>query len=147
VLRGQVVRVVLGSGGSDRADASRTAAVLAFRALSLLAQAATLVVTRAFYAGGRTLIPFVVTFLGSILAVAAAYGSLELFAADSRISEAILDFMRLSGVAGSEVIVIAIGYALAVIVQSLVLLFILARTFSVRLGWMWQSLTQATCAA
>lgn len=147
VLRAQIVRVVLGSGAFDWADTRLTAAVLAILALSLLAQASTLVVTRAFYAGGRTLIPFMVTLSGSLLAIAASYGFLELFASDSPISEAILDFMRLEGVAGSEVLAIAAGYATAVILQSLVMLFILARTFSVRFRWMWRSLAHAVCAA
>src|SRR5690606_41015515 len=128
VLRALIVRVVLGSGAFDWSDTRLTAAVLAVLSISLLAQATTLVVTRAFYAGGRTLIPFVVTLFGSVLAVAASYGFLQLFASDSPVSEAILDLMRLGGVAGSEVLAIAIGYAAAVILQSLLLLFILART-------------------
>ncbi len=147
VLRAQIVRVVLGSGAFDWSDTRLTAAVLAVLAVSLLAQASILVITRAFYAGGRTLMPFVVTLAGSLLAIAAAYGFLELFTSDSRVSETILDIMRLRGVAGTEVLAIAVGYALAVIIQSLVLLFIMARTFAVRLRWMWRSLTHAFCAA
>ena len=74
VLRAQLVRVVLGSGEFDWTDTRLTAAVLALLSLSLVAQAIYLVVVRAFYAGGRTRIPFYGTLIGSVLAIASAYG-------------------------------------------------------------------------
>lgn len=147
VLRAQIVRVVLGSGAFDWADTRLTAAVLAILVISLLAQAVNLVVIRAFYAGGKTLIPFVVTFLGSLLAIASAYGFLTFYLSEINIHAVVSAFMRLEGVAGSEVLAIAFGYTIAIVLQSFILLLVLSRSFSIPLGWMGRSMIHAFCAA
>ena len=147
VLRAQLVRVVLGSGAFDWADTRLTAAVLALLCLSLLAQAVYLVVMRAFYAGGKTMIPFYITLLGSLLAIASSYGFLLLYSAHEKAHAVISTFMRLEGVAGSEVLAIAFGYSLAVIVQALVLTIIMGRVFSIRLLPILRPLIYSFCAA
>lgn len=133
VLRAQLVRVVLGSGAFDWGDTRLTAAVLALLALSLLAQAINLVAIRAFYAGGRTTIPFVVTLIGSILALVFAYCFYLIYAGNDGIATTVAYYMRLEGVAGSEVLSLAFGYALAVLLQSIMLIWLLAYTFRVSL--------------
>jgi putative peptidoglycan lipid II flippase len=147
VLRAQIVRVVLGSGAFDWGDTRLTAAVLALMSLSLLAQAIGLVVVRSFYAGGRTLIPFVVTLAGSVLAIVSAYLFMQFYLADPNTQTIVSVFMRLEGVVGSEILALAFGYTIAMIAQAVVLLMALSRTFSVPLYWMWRSMTQAFCAA
>lgn len=147
VLRAQLVRVVLGSGAFDWADTRLTAAVLALLSLSLLAQAVYLVVVRAFYAGGRTGIPFFVTLGGSLLAIASAFGFLALYSAHSEARAVIASFMRLDGVAGSEVLAIAFGYSAAVIIQALVLVLLMGRIFAVPLRTVFRPLVHAFCAA
>lgn len=147
VLRAQLVRVVLGSGAFDWADTRLTAAVLALLCLSLLAQAVYLVVIRAFYAGGKTMIPFYVTLIGSLLAIASSYGFLLLYSAHEKSHTIISSFMRLEGVVGSEVLAIAFGYSLAVILQSLVLTLIMGRVFSIRLFPILRPLIYSFCAA
>lgn len=147
VLRAQLVRVVLGSGAFDWADTRLTAAVLALLCLSLLAQAVYLVVMRAFYAGGKTMIPFYITLLGSLLAIASSYGFLLLYSAHEKAHTVISTFMRLEGVAGSEVLAIAFGYSLAVIIQALVLTIIMGRVFSIPLLPILRPLVYSFCAA
>lgn len=147
ILRAQIVRVVLGSGAFDWGDTRLTAAVLALLCISLLAQAINLVVIRSFYAGGRTLLPFLITTAGSILAIVAAYGFLQIYLADTAAQRVIAAFMRLEGVAGSEVLAIAFGYTFAVIIQSLVLLIAMSKVFAVNLRWMYRSVIHAFCAA
>lgn len=147
VLRAQIVRVVLGSGAFDWSDTRLTAAVLALLVISLLAQAINLVVIRAFYAGGKTLVPFVVTFLGSLLAIASAYGFLSFYISETSIHGVVSAFMRLEGVSGSEVLAIAFGYTIAVILQSIVLLTVLSRSFSIPMRWALRSLVYAFSAA
>lgn len=147
VLRAQLVRVVLGSGAFDWGDTRLTAAVLAVLVLSLLAHAVNLVAIRAFYAGGRTLVPFVVTAIGSVLALIFAYGSYSVYLADSDVAITIVHFMRLGGVAGSEVLALAFGYAAAVVLQSIVLIILLGATFKVPFVSSWQSLRRAVLAA
>lgn len=147
VLRAQVVRVVLGSGAFDWGDTRLTAAVLAILSVSLVAQAVNLVVVRSFYAGGRTLTPFVITVVGSILSIVSAYGFLQVYLAETGVPTLVAAFMRLEGVAGSEVLAIAFGYAFAVIMQSVILLAALVRTFSLDISWMRRSVCSAFCAA
>lgn len=147
VLRAQIVRVVLGSGAFDWADTRLTAAVLALLSISLLAQAINLVVVRAFYAGGRTSVPFFVTFFGSVLAIGSAYGFYLVYVSDAALQATVASFMRLDGVIGSEVLALAFGYTLAVILQAIVMLGLLSLIFKVPLGWMGRSLTYSFCAA
>lgn len=147
VLRAQIVRVVLGSGAFDWGDTRLTAAVLAILAISLLAQAANLAVVRAFYAGGYTFMPFIVTLGGSALALASAYGFHSLYVANVDLHQAIASFMRLEGVAGSEVLALAFGYAVAVTIQSAVLLGLLGAILRVPLSWIRRSLAEALAAA
>lgn len=147
VLRAQLVRVVLGSGAFDWADTRLTAAVLALLCLSLLAQAVYLVVMRAFYAGGKTMIPFYITLAGSLLAIASSYGFLLLYSAHETAHTVISTFMRLEGVVGSEVLVLALGYSIAVIIQSLVLTLVMGKVFSIRLQPLLRPIIYSFCAA
>lgn len=147
VIRAQLVRVVLGSGAFDWADTRLTAAVLAVLAFSLLAQAIILVVTRAFYAGGHTRVPFYVTLFGSILAVSVAYLFATGYVANVGIQNLVASFMRLEGVAGSEVLAIAFGYSLAIIGQAIILTLMMGRLLQVPLGWIYKSLVHSFCAA
>lgn len=147
VLRAQLVRVVLGSGAFDWGDTRLTAAVLAILIVSLLAQAINLVAIRAFYAGGRTAVPFLVTAFGSMIALLCAYGSYLIYMADPRLAGFVSDIMRISDVAGSEVLALAFGYAFAVILQSVVLVWLLATDFKVSLLSSWYSFLRSIAAA
>ncbi len=147
VLRAQLVRVVLGSGAFDWTDTRLTAAVLALLSLSLTAQAVYLVVVRAFYAGGRTRIPFYGTLIGSVMAIGSAYGFLKLYEAHDQARIIIASFMRIDGVLGSEVLAIAFGYSLATILQTVVLTVVMGRVFKIPLGVTWRPLVHALCAA
>jgi putative peptidoglycan lipid II flippase len=61
VLRAQIVRVILGSGNFDWNETILVAAALALFTLSLIAQTASQVLIRAFYAMGKTVYPFIAT--------------------------------------------------------------------------------------
>lgn len=147
VLRAQLVRVVLGSGAFDWTDTRLTAAVLALLSLSLTAQAVYLVVVRAFYAGGRTQIPFYGTLIGSVFAIGSAYGFLLLYGAHDQARIIISSFMRLDGVFGSEVLALAFGYSVATILQTMVLTWVMGKVFEIPLGVTWKPLGHAFCAA
>lgn len=63
VLRAQIVRVVLGSGAFDWTDTIRTAQVLGFLSLAMVAESLVPLVARAFYAMSDTRTPAVVSLL------------------------------------------------------------------------------------
>jgi putative peptidoglycan lipid II flippase len=134
VLRAQFVRVVLGSGAFDWSDTRLTAAVLALLVLSLFAQAINLLVVRAFYAGGYTRLPFFVTLGGALFAVTFTYVLYVFYQSTPAFAATMQSLMRVSTVTGSEVMMIGLGYSIATIIQTTVLLVLAARTFSLRLS-------------
>lgn len=122
VLRAQIVRVVLGSGAFDWSDTRLTAAVLAVLVVSLVAQAVNLLIIRAFYAGGYTRIPLYISLFAALLAVSASVTTVQYYAAHPYLQEWLVQSLRLSNVAGSEVIAIAFGFVFATVIQSFLLL-------------------------
>lgn len=70
VLRAQIVRVILGSGNFDWNETILVAAALALFTVSLVAQSASQVLIRAFYAMSKTMYPFVSTIISFIFTLA-----------------------------------------------------------------------------
>lgn len=132
VLRAQIVRVVLGSGAFDWEDTRLTAAVLAILMLALVAHGINLLLVRVFYAAGYTRIPFYIALFGAVLAVTATVVLDAIYLANPLIAAALADTMRLREVAGTEVLVLGIAYMFSIVVQSLLLLWFVRRTFAMR---------------
>lgn len=147
VIRAQIVRVILGSGAFDWSDTRLTAAVLALLSISLVAQAINLLTIRAFYAGGNTRIPLYTAMLGAFCSIAAAVGLWHLFQHSESFRMMLTTLMRVDDVAGSEVLVLGLGYSVGVLVQSVVLLVMLARTFTLTMRSIWVDLIRACSAA
>lgn len=146
VLRAHIVRAVLGSGAFDWTDTRLTAAALALFVISLAAQGLTLLLIRAFYASGRTLAPFLVSLMTAIVTVLLGVTFLQMVGNPSagNFLEALL---RVEGVPGSSVLVLALAYATSSIIGVLVLALYFESRFGnffseTRRVW-WQSL----CAA
>lgn len=147
VLRAQVVRVVLGSGAFDWSDTRLTAAVLALMALSLVFQAINLLVARAFYAGGYTKIPLIAAAAGAFTAVGSSLFFLDLFRHHDAFQAVITNLMRVSSLAGGEVLMLGLAYSFGFLVQTIILLFFLAKTFSLSLSWLPGHLLRSLAAA
>lgn len=147
VLRAQIVRVILGSGAFNWSDTRLTAAVLALLVISLFAQAINLLVVRAFYAGGFTRLPFFVTLIGSVFAVAFSFTLFTLYTTVPSVSAPLDIFMRTVGVPGSEVMVLGIAYSAAVILQMVVLLIGIVVTFKVPMRWFFVHALRAVLAS
>lgn len=147
VLRAHVVRVVLGSGAFNWSDTRLTSAVLALLSISLLAQALNLLIVRAFYAGGKTMVPLIVTTIGTLCTVGITYllylGYLE-NPATVRMFESLL---RIEGVPGSEIVVLGIGYSVAMLIQTSILFILVMRTFSIPRAWFFPSISRALLAS
>jgi putative peptidoglycan lipid II flippase len=133
VLRAQIVRVLLGSGSFDWADTRLTAAVLALFVLSLTAQAMMLLIVRAFYAGGYTRLPLILTLMGTTIGSFAAYGCYLWFQSSPFVAAHFAQLLRLEGVAGAEVLMLPLGYTIGMIIQVLLMLYFLARTYQLAL--------------
>jgi len=131
VLRAHMVRVILGSGAFGWDETRLTAAVFAIFALSLIAQGAILVFSRAYYAAGRSIEPIAINVLSAIFAGVIAFAGVGWFQ-QATVSRFFLeDLFRISNVPGSEVIMIAVAYTGVLLVTSVVF----AVVFSVRFGF------------
>jgi putative peptidoglycan lipid II flippase len=147
VLRAHIVRVLLGSGQFDWSDTRLTAAVLAMFVVSLAAQAALLLIVRAFYAGGRTWQPFFVTVGSSSAAVVAAFGGLFLWNQAPDFQIVIANALRLESVPGAEILVLAVAFTVGQLLQILLLLILARRTFALSVKPLGRLLMQAVAAA
>ena len=147
VLRAQLVRVLLGSGSFDWADTRLTAAALAIFVVSLLAQSILLLVVRAFYAGGYTRLPLLVTLVGTLFSAAAAGILYQWFIQSASAQAFFTALFRLENVVGSEVLMLPLGYAIGVIIEVGLLLYFAGRTFGMSLKSLARPFTVATVAS
>lgn len=117
VLRAHIVRIVLGTGAFNWDDTRLTAAVLGLLALALVAQGIVLLAARAFYAAGRSWMPFCIQIIGLVISLGAAAGTLALAHTYPFVRDFIEALMRVEGVPGSDILFIALGAALGQLVM------------------------------
>ncbi|MBI5126544.1 MAG: hypothetical protein HZA80_02170 [Candidatus Taylorbacteria bacterium] len=129
VLRAQVVRTVLGSGNFDWNDTRLTAASLAIFTVSALAQAVILLLVRGYYAAGMTKKPLIINAIGAVLIVVVSYLSLLFFNTSTFFASFIESLLRVEGIQGTSVLMLSLGYTIAMLINALVLWFIFARDF------------------
>ncbi|MBI2612440.1 hypothetical protein HYW59_01330 [Candidatus Kaiserbacteria bacterium] len=111
VLRAHIVRVILGSGSFDWTDTRLTAAVFALLSISLAAQALMLLLARAYYAAGRTFVPFFIAVASTALTMYLAIlftGQL----AETSVLRFVERVMRLEDVSGSAIVALPIAFSL-----------------------------------
>jgi putative peptidoglycan lipid II flippase len=147
VLRAQIVRVLLGSGAFDWADTRLTAAVLAIFVLSLVAQAILLLLIRSFYAGGRTMIPLIVSLGSALLSVGTALFLKHSYVTDASFQEFLQELFRLEQVTGAEVMILAVAFVTGQLVQMCVLMVISTRIFFISYAPLIRLFLQAVVAA
>jgi putative peptidoglycan lipid II flippase len=147
VLRAHVVRVLLGSGEFDWSDTRLTAAVLAMFVVSLAAQAALLLIVRAFYAGGRTLLPLLYTLISSGVAVVVAYVGLWYWQQSTTLQVAITTIFRLEAVPGAEVLVLAAAFTVGQLLLIVMLLSQARYTFALSVRPLGRLLLHAVAAS
>jgi putative peptidoglycan lipid II flippase len=146
VLRAHIVRVVLGSGAFDWTDTRLTAAVFALLSISLAAQGLTLLLTRAYYAAGRTFVPFFVASASSVATISIATILLHLMQ-DETVLRFFENSMRLEDVPGISILALALAYTGVSIAGVLVLASHFERRFGGLLARIRSSLWQGTLAA
>lgn len=127
VLRAHIVRVLLGSGAFDWNATIMTAAVFALLGASLIAQGLVVLLVRAFYAAGKTLVPLVISLVASATTIGLALGLLSARAQGLLDVDALASFLRVSNVPGSELLLLAIAYSVGLTVQMTLLLLMMHR--------------------
>ena len=146
VLRAHIVRVLLGSGEFDWSDTRLTAAVLAVFVVSLFAQAIQLLLVRAFYAGGRTFTPLLITIASSLVAVVTAFAGLWYWQTNPALQAAIATALRLESVPGSEILVLAAAFTLGQVIQIVLLILVARRSFGIELRSLGRLVVQSVTA-
>jgi len=117
VLRAQIVRVILGSGEFNWDDTRLTAAVFALLVLAVVAQSAVLLFVRGYYAAGKTWRPFTVNLISSSVAVGLALFLYRVYADHPGFVSFLERLMRVEGVEGTQVLVLAFSFAVGSIVN------------------------------
>ncbi len=146
VLRAQIVRVLLGSGSFNWDDTRLVAAALGLFVLTLLAQSILLLLVRAFYAGGFTRIPLIVTAVGTGVGGVSAFILTQLHASLPTFAHSVTNLLRLDGVTGVEVLMIPLGFLVGLCVEVLVMLVWFGWRFGLPLRVLAASLIRALVA-
>ncbi len=147
VLRAHIVRILLGSGEFDWSDTRLTAAVLAMFVWSLTAQAILLLLTRAFYACGRTLTPLWIALVSGSTSVALAFLFNEIYQSSPQLQLLVENGLRLSSIAGSEVLVLVVAFICGQFLQLTLMMFMSTRVFRINYKILRRLSTQAITAA
>ena len=127
VLRAQIVRTILGSGAFDWDDTRLTAAAVALFIVSLLAQSLVLLLVRGYYAAGKTATPLIVNVGSALLSIALSIGLLQLFQTTPAFASFVESLLRVSGIPGTAVLMLPLGYGLAQIINATLLLILFER--------------------
>lgn len=146
VLRAYIVRAILGSGAFDWTDTRLTAAALALFALSISAQALTLLLVRGYYAAGRTFMPFVVslgTAVGTLILGALLVGVFQ----NERVADFVQTLLRVVDVPGSSILALVFAYTCISIFATVILVFHFERRFGGFFSRVWLAWSQSTLSA
>jgi putative peptidoglycan lipid II flippase len=118
VLRAQIVRTIYGSGNFNWSDTRLTAAALALFIISVVGQSLVLLFVRAYYAEGKTTKPLFVNVVSAIVIVVGGYGLTKAFFAFPVFRFFIEDLLRVTGQAGTSVLVLPLAYSIGVLLNA-----------------------------
>ena len=130
VLRAQIVRVILGSGEFNWSDTRLTAASLALFVVSLAAQGLVLLFARGYYAAGNTKKPLIFNVIAAILAVVFSFILVKFFTANDTFRYFIEVLLRVEDIEGTSVLMLPLGYSIAMFLNAIALWLALQRDFN-----------------
>lgn len=129
VLRAHIVRVVLGSGEFTWDDTRLTAAVLALLVTSLVSQALVLLLARAYYAAGKTVLPLIIQGIGAIVSLSGAFFFLNLHSVSPTYTYFLEALLRISFVPGTEIVSIALGVMVGQLLAGILAFVLFSRSY------------------
>jgi putative peptidoglycan lipid II flippase len=129
VLRAQIVRVVLGFGQFDWSDTRLTAASLALFSVSVVAQGAIVLLSRAYYASGKTAKPLISNVSGAIIAVALSAVFVKIIHSNEIFRYFIESLLKVDSLKGTAVLMLPLGYSLATILNLILLWYLFKKDF------------------
>ena len=129
VLRAHIVRVILGAGYFSWTDTRLTAAALALFVLSIMFQGLILLLVRGYYAAGQTWRPLWITVVGASVSMASAFGFLHLFETYPVLANAVESMLRVQGVPGTSVLMLALAYTCGEAIRFIIMYFWFRREY------------------
>jgi putative peptidoglycan lipid II flippase len=130
ILRAQVVRTILGSGEFNWENTRLTAAALALFSFSALAQGLILLFVRGYYAMGNTKKPLIIGTISGGLVIVLSYLFVHIFESNLVFKYFIESLFRVSDIEGTAVLMLPLGYTIAVGINCLLLWICLGQEFS-----------------
>lgn len=129
VLRAQIVRVILGSGSFSWDNTRLVAASLAVFSISIMAQGLVALFARAYYASGNTKRPLYVNLVSSVSIIIFSFVFLNLFKNSEFFRFFIENILKLSGIKGTEVLMLPLAYSLGTILNAGLLWYFIKKDF------------------
>lgn len=129
VLRAQIVRTILGSGNFNWSDTRLTAACFALFSLCVVFQSIGFLITRAYYASGKTKEPFFIALFSSAVMVCLPIFFLKLFTTVPSMLELLASLLKVENLKGLEILALPLGFSIGTIIQSVALFFFFKKEF------------------
>ncbi len=127
ILRGQVVRLVLGTGRFDWADTRLTAAALGIFSFSLFANALSHLLIRAYFSFQDTKTPVYVSIGGVVINVFLALLFVNLLSSGGLLESGLIQLLRLESLESIEVLAFPLAFLFSITGQLVALYYILER--------------------
>lgn len=147
VFRAHIVRVLLGSGAFDWNATRLTAALLAVLVVGLAAQGFILLASRAFYAARKSWMPLFIQLFGLVASGSGALLALTVVSGESTALFFMESLLRVEGVTGTTVLLIAAGATLGQILMGLIALLTLSQVATGLVGPLTKPLFEALGAS
>ena len=147
VLRAQIVRTILGAGEFSWSNTRLTAAALALFAVSVVAQSLILLFVRGYYAMGNTKKPLIIGGISGVLIIGLSFFLIKLFESSLFFQYFIESLFRVDGIAGTSVLMLPLGYTLAILINGILLWFCFNREFTGFTKSLWQTLFHSFSAS
>lgn len=129
VLRAQIVRTILGVGEFSWSNTRLTAAALALFAFSALAQGLILLLVRGYYAMNNTKTPLIIGSISGILIIVLSYLFINIFESCLVFQYFIESLFRVNDIPGTQVLMLPLGYTLALFINCILLWVFFGREF------------------
>lgn len=130
VLRAQIVRTILGAGEFSWSNTRLTAACLALFSVSVVAQSLILLFVRGYYAMGNTRRPLIIGTISGLIIIIFSYLLVKLFSASLFFKNFIEALFRVSDIEGTSVLMLPLGYSLAIFINCILLWLCFSREFT-----------------
>ncbi len=121
VLRAQIVRVIYGAGKFGWDGTKLTAAALAVFSFSILAQALVLIFIRGYYAKGDTKKSLYASLITGVLSIGLSFLFWKIFENTNIFRFFIEHLFRVDDIPGTEILMLALGFSLAQIINCIIL--------------------------